>query len=598
MWNVVVRNGRFGARYGKISCSVTDLGTGIFEPRGLSDVAPISLASLGTPVPHGGRLPSTITVAALNPVALLQQLIDPAQMNQPRITLMSQRDELDLARAGLANELTSTQASVAQVTGVAPAVTTPAACNAVSGAPSVLPLTACANLTQTTTLTPAAWTPVAFDTARREIDTRVNDLATLRTTIDAYAFDRALEGYENELSQLEGKYNTLRQNLNLVEATLKTFTSPAATPPFAAAFPGPLTAIQKAEVVRQLRAQYAKVLEDDQINALAEQLETTLSSRPFRDRLAATAQDLNAFVNAEKLTGGASDANRTARQADAATLRASILAMRGQVAVLNGRFATMFATINNAYFTTPDLTVVTETFSVPLDTNHNGRAHCSITPSETFKPYRFDSSALPKAGAQALVLPGAPQPQASGSSDPTQMPRNTFTFEIHRYYRANIVGGFVFSNLRKQAFGVTTQERTKSDGSKESVIVAKGTDDQRPSPFYLVGLNYYFKPRDSFRLAGQNRTDWTPGVLFGVGLTDTKQFFVGPNFEPTLGIDLSLGVHWGEQEQLQLDVKPNDTVLPAGTTVPPTRKVMTPAFYVMFGFDVNLFRRFMGQLAP
>jgi hypothetical protein len=601
MWSIAINRGRFGASYNKIACSVVDLGTGILEPRGLADVPALSLSSLGTPVPHGGRLPSAISVAPLSAVTLLQQLLDPAQMNQPRITLIAQHDELELARITLDRERQELENGITQVRGPMVPPPGPASCAGVSGSPAISTLSACVTTVQISLSAMAMWNSVTFDSSRREVETRVRDLATLKSRIDAFSFASALERYENELAQLEAKYNVFRQNLSLVQATITSFTSP--TPlgptPLSVAFPASLSELQKAEAIRQLKTQYAKVLEEDQINEIVDTLATALATQAFRTRLAETAKTLLDYATDEMTKGEASTTNVGLRQKTAAALRTSAMILRTEVASLNAQFGGLFATINNVYFTQPDLTVRTEALSAPIEAGRNGRAHCTITPAETFKPYRFDASVSGGSGTQALVLPGVTQPlPGSASADPSQAPSNNFTFEVHRVYRAIIVGGFVFSSLPKQSFAVVTRERTKSDGSKESVLLATRTDNQRPSPYYLLGFNYYFKPRDSFRLPGQNQSDWTPGVLFGVGITDSKQFFVGPNFEPTLGIDLSFGLHYGERRDLIEGVRAEVTALPSGTTEAPTRMVLKPAFYFMFGLDVNLFRRFLGQLAP
>src|SRR5260370_19657500 len=65
--SIVILHPRFRADYSVEIKSQRDRGPGTIEVRGLNDISPINLSTLGTPVPHGGIPPSGVTVTPLTP---------------------------------------------------------------------------------------------------------------------------------------------------------------------------------------------------------------------------------------------------------------------------------------------------------------------------------------------------------------------------------------------------------------------------------------------------------------------------------------------------------------------------------------------------
>jgi hypothetical protein len=602
---------RFGADYGSITCKSIDLGTGVLEPRGLQDVTPLALGTLGTPVPHGGAQPSVITVTPLTPAMVLAQLIDPVRMNQPRLTLEAQWTDILRARHTLDVEAGDLRTAIGRVrTGGPEAPPVPAACGAISGAPAVQRLNTCVEAIAARVaandrnppivLPPGAappcepatgakddgGMPVAFPWNTREflcvvsqIDARIEDLTMIRNQLAAYGVAGAVDRVLTESDQLIAKVHTFEANLTVIERTIADFRGQKST----------MSALQRVEIKKQLKDRYGAQLDDAELNELVTHLVIASSGHAFRDRFERTISALELAAAAYHTQVGIQLA-QVQHQADDA--QAARNGLSRDIDTLNGSFAGLFTAINNVYRTRADAVPVAYPLTLIDLPGSNKDVFCELAVTEKFKPYRFTAVTAPPAPAGAagpiVTTPSNVSASAAQANLPSSLPRR-FTFEVHKLWHANIVGGFVFSSLPHTEFGVHTQ-----DGA----IVATRTDNQRPVAHYLLGFNYYLKPRDTFWRTSTRPSYWIPGVMFGIGIENSKQFFVGPNFEPTLGVDFSFGWHYGEQDALPLNVTADKTALPAGTTTASTRSVMKSGVYGMFGLDVNTFRRFLGLLSP
>lgn len=149
-------------------------------------------------------------------------------------------------------------------------------------------------------------------------------------------------------------------------------------------------------------------------------------------------------------------------------------------------------------------------------------------------------------------------------------------FEVHRFYRANIVAGFVASSLHTREYGVATTAQLDANG--KPVVGANGAPvfnttpvvgaARRPQLHPYVGVDWYFKAQDFFPGKGHF---FRPGLMFGYGLDEVNSFFLGPNIETRWGLDIGGGMHVGRESFLAPGIEPgpNGTHLPDASKLPP-----------------------------
>ena len=166
----------------------------------------------------------------------------------------------------------------------------------------------------------------------------------------------------------------------------------------------------------------------------------------------------------------------------------------------------------------------------------------------------------------------------------------TGNFDVHHFYRANIVAGFFASTLKNREFGLT------NNGQANASNVAVIGKARAPQIHYFAGLNYYFRQRDLFPGALTMRDYLWPGFLFGYGLDAPNNYLLGLNWEAKWGMNFAGGYHIGQESFLQTGIVPNVTVIPSGSTTPPTTNRFRGGAFVSFGFDLSVVKAAFGQL--
>jgi hypothetical protein len=186
-----------------------------------------------------------------------------------------------------------------------------------------------------------------------------------------------------------------------------------------------------------------------------------------------------------------------------------------------------------------------------------------------------------------------------------------FNFDVHRFYRANVVSGFVYSFLDNREYGVgqvravdDAGQPRATDGAPVYNRVPTVGESRRPQLHYLVGVNIYLKERDLWpgRLTAADYL--TPGILIGYGVNEPFNFFLGPNWELRPGLNLGFGVHFGRERFLAPGTVPYIPGRPAGSetrladavTEPPTVQRGRQGFYLSAGFDLSVFNSIWGKL--
>jgi hypothetical protein len=593
-YQLIILHPRFRADYTVTILSQVDLGSGVVEPRGLATIAPLNLAALGTPVAHGGRLPSTLTIAPLTPAQILSQLLDPATMSQPLLTLSSQVRDLADVYSNLTLETAAMNREITRVIGVA-------SCETTAPGLTIEGLRTCVDnrnryISGDTNGPPCAaggilWNAVEFDCVVNETDRRIGDLSLIRGRLAEYNFVAVAERLDTEVAQLATKLGIFMGNVRVAAETMKDVES----------LVGPTTRMsddtrtvlnvaRRALIKKHLKDAYGTVLDEKELNVLASMAADEVTGPSVATRLGTIRRELADYTARPPFT----DSDLTTLRRDAAT---SVATIASGVDALNRAFALLFARINGVYLNNPDPEPTHRPIDTSVGSGSNRLVFCKLTSDERFRLYQFTGvttpSPLPTAGSGTLLTV---TPNAGLTASPANLPQNLdrrFRLELHKVWTANVVAGVVFSSLRDASFGLGTVTQNGSD-----VLVPIVANDQRPSPHYLVGFNYYLRSRDSFPGATLGAKRWIPGALFGIGLESTPQFFLGANFEPTLGIDFAVGLHYGQQTALQLGYTAGRTPVPEGTGTAPTRSIMAKGMFVMIGFDLNIFRRFMGTVAP
>jgi hypothetical protein len=113
----------------------------------------------------------------------------------------------------------------------------------------------------------------------------------------------------------------------------------------------------------------------------------------------------------------------------------------------------------------------------------------------------------------------------------------------------------------------------------------------------FTGINVYLKPHDSFpgaksRLFGPQNF----GAFVGYGVNALNNYLFGMNWESRWGINVGVGLHVGQETQLQPGIVPGVTQLPSTTTVAPTISVIKPSGFITVGFDLNTMKAAISSL--
>ena len=199
------------------------------------------------------------------------------------------------------------------------------------------------------------------------------------------------------------------------------------------------------------------------------------------------------------------------------------------------------------------------------------------------------AATAPASTAPAAATASATSSTSSATSTPTPPPPGDVvaqgSFEVHEFDRAAVVAGFVFSRLHNNSYSALP---TSSNGTTTYTAVLSSQPFQ---PHVLIGVDYYFCPKDSFPTKGRGYhpklSDF--GLLGGVSANALNNYFVGLAWEPTLGFNFGVGAHSGTETRLQ---GPPQL---ASSTVPTYDQRVTKLFF-MAGFDLKIFRKIFGSV--
>ncbi|MCL4820282.1 MAG: hypothetical protein KJ067_14135 [Vicinamibacteria bacterium] len=176
------------------------------------------------------------------------------------------------------------------------------------------------------------------------------------------------------------------------------------------------------------------------------------------------------------------------------------------------------------------------------------------------------------------------------------------SYEVHKRYLFNVGGGFMISGIGNREYAVRQYRRLDADGQPVSdddgpifdkKLVESGSD-ARSQDFALTFTAYLPRRLDTFHASAARRP--TTGLMVGFSLEKpTDNLYAGLVLQPTLGIQLTAGVHFGKRSAPQDGIVPEVTVLPADTTAPPIRDEWSRALFFSIGFDASVFSRLFGS---
>lgn len=181
--------------------------------------------------------------------------------------------------------------------------------------------------------------------------------------------------------------------------------------------------------------------------------------------------------------------------------------------------------------------------------------------------------------------------------------------EFRKTYRFRLSGGFVFSSLRSQTFGTATGMRDKLDSNGKVILDNTGksvteqyafiTQTQDRKNILVPVLNLVFYPmgkdlsRDAYGI--RKAQSWLPGLIFSLSLSKpTDDFLLGLSFEPTAGMDINFGKHFGLRQRLDSKFKVGEEI-PVGRPVP-TQEELKNDWFFGISFDLNTYKSLLGGL--
>ena len=259
---------------------------------------------------------------------------------------------------------------------------------------------------------------------------------------------------------------------------------------------------------------------------------------------------------------------------------------------MNSAFASLFDEFNAVYAQYGDPTPITVAIDLKAGVGSNRMVFGSLSITEHFAPFRFD---LPAASATPTL--NTPASSSIFSAELVKVatvaeaaipstPSRSFSFELHRFWHANVSAGFAFSRVSSPDY---VKRAVTVDGVTTNQIVANG--QKARSAYIPLGIIFYPQKQDTYPRTGLSRT-W--GIFGGVGIGDASNYFLGGVYEPVPGVNVSAGLHSTQITKLQLGVNPGDTL--SDDAEVPMRKVSKVGPYLMFGLDLNIFQTVFGKL--
>jgi hypothetical protein len=562
--------------------------------RGLEEVANLTISSPAlavTPPPAKGALTGT----ELKPADFLSMLLDEEQADRPLAMLRSELAELQRQREEVEVNLDALEKAHTHLT----TAMGDADCRDAGGDPTFPTVLRCLQQQRAAALEPTdrLTNEILFRTLRRDTKDRIDLVAALQG-----ALTRA---------DLPGAITRLDAALTLLEQSEQTILADLAAARQAAALYQQAAHDQTLQHLRrdQLRVLFRTQLKADdvvdaaEINSLVNAYVDALRRQGFATR---QADELHGYAGAQEhaIRDRPLDHDRSRfRKVE----RAVQIDLPLTVAGVNAAQSRLVETMNDIYDQSAVSVPLRKLIDLSAHTGKNILVTYSIFRTEGFARYQIvtplvapNGTAAPAATVVAMPPPsiaadtGSATSAAASTSSPTPPPAPPGepvargTFAVHNFDRASVVAAFVATTLRDVTW--SKHSETTADGKTITTPFAATREMQQ---HFFLGIDYYFRPRDSF--PGAKQPSWKSqfGVLGGVSITHLNNFFAGLAWEPILGINLGAGLHFGTETALQPPAAEHTAL--TSDTVPTYEQRRTGGFFTL-GLDVEVFRKVFGKV--
>ena len=243
----------------------------------------------------------------------------------------------------------------------------------------------------------------------------------------------------------------------------------------------------------------------------------------------------------------------------------------------------------------PPAAAAAATATTPASSTTPASTTASSTSGNTTTTTTSNTTVSPNSST-TTVTSTSTTPAASAATPPGTVVAKG-SFEVHDLFQANVVAAVAFSTLKNQS--VTSQaEPLSCTGTALTPDPNCFSPQVNPSFRWapIVGLDYYFHARDSFpRPYWLCPKDWLQcfGLMGAASATKANNYFVGPFFEPALGVQFAAGANFGTRTVLQSPYMANTPVDITGSF--PTSDGRGTGFFFSAGLDLGIFRKVFGK---
>lgn len=606
--------------------------------RGLKEASTLAISppSLATPPVAKGQIQ---TITARSTQAVLLELLDETTAMNIASELRADRQELDRDRARLTAEFSAFNQTFTQLAGAPGA---PINCSALAGAPNFAAASYCLNAEFGMDST-AQWETPPFDgeQAFREVNTRVQDLVTAITNLSALVQNTDLvtpsQGIASDLAMYEVNLNTYRGNY---QATLDAIAIAKAllAQPRSTNFRLELRPEQMRSLLSP-KLKTDKPVDDAILNQILDDYYRLVSSPVAIAQFTARLDDLKAEASKANPVGIVPPNDELER------VRFQVnVALPAAINQVNALQSQLLNRVNFIY----DHSEVRQPLpiAIPLGSySGNLTANFTVRRIESFARYTIAPIPLPTSPPNASspapsILPApvatvaptaspalpatttgpaatttAPATAAQTATAPVTPPGIVVangSFDVHELDLGTVIAAVAVSTLKDQNVGqMTPAIINPAQCPNATPPVSPSTIYTDPNCFApinngtsiqvhgIVGVGFDFRRRDTFpRALEPPGAPPRPlaqyfGVMGALAVDQVNNYFVGPFWEPFLGLQVSGGANFGNESILNPAYMFNTPVDLNGTFT--TNKQKIGAFFGI-GLDLGIFKKVFGQV--
>lgn len=593
--------------------------------RGLDEAATLAISPPSlttTPVAKGNI--QTINARLTRDVLL--ELLDETTAMNARTELVAEAQEIDRDDARIRAEFRSFDETFSLLMrGRRGAIN----CNSLAGAPNLWSAEQCLKA-EIDVDSNGQWVNPPFDGEQtfREVNVRVQDdvaaISNLSTMIQNTDLQTPLQTLTSDVTQFEVNLNTYKGNYQATADAIE-------IAKFLLAKPGN-DKFRRDLRPEQMRALLAPKLKTDKpaddaiLNQILEDYLKIISSEPavknLRDRLDAMEAEIKQSDPNYRYSVGKDKELQRARSQANVELPAAINKTNALQSQLLNR-------INFIY----DHSEVREPLIHAIDlSSYSGNviAYYTVRRIESFTRYTITPILLPPStqnaqspvAAAPMGLPAAapttaaattaPSTTATAPATPPATPPGIVVangrFDVHERDRGTVIAAVAVSTLKDQNVGqmvpATINPALCPNATPPVAPATNYTDPNCFAPINngtsiqvhgIAGVGFYFRPRDTFphRFGTKHDPREYFGVMGALAVDQVNSYFVGPFWEPFLGLQVSGGANFGNVASLNPVYTFNTPVDLNGSFT--TNKQKIGGFFGI-GLDLGIFKKIFGQV--